>query len=126
VAGADVDRDQVVRQAALLEHDGNLPAIRRRPVVEIDHERAPVGIRLDGTLVRFRRTPRTSLSGETTMAVTLYDLSVGCFLQTLGGVEGFLAKSADHFKEKGVDANEIVETRLFADMLPFRFQIVAV
>jgi len=60
------------------------------------------------------------------MAVTLYDLSVGCFLQTLGGVEGFLAKSADHFKEKGVDPNEIIETRLFADMLPFRFQVVAV
>ena len=60
------------------------------------------------------------------MAVTLYDLSVGCFLQTLGAVEGYLAKSAAHFKEKGIDANEIVETRLFPDMLPFRFQIVSV
>jgi len=60
------------------------------------------------------------------MAVTLYDLSVGCFLQTLGGVEGFLAKGLAHFKEKGVDPNEIVETRLFPDMAPFRFQIVAV
>jgi uncharacterized protein len=60
------------------------------------------------------------------MAVTLYDLSVGCFLQTLGAVEGFLAKSAAHFKEKGTDPNAIVEERLFADMLPFRFQVVAV
>ena len=60
------------------------------------------------------------------MAVTLYDLSVGCFLQTLGAVEGFLAKSAAHFKEKGTDPNAIVETRLFDDMLPFRFQVVAV
>ena len=60
------------------------------------------------------------------MAVTLYDLSVGSFLQTVGAVEGFLAKSAAHFKEKGIDANEIVETRLFPDMLPFRFQVVAV
>jgi hypothetical protein len=60
------------------------------------------------------------------MAITLYDLSVGCFLQTLGGVEGFLAKGLAHFKEKGVDPNEIVETRLFPDMAPFRFQIVAV
>jgi hypothetical protein len=60
------------------------------------------------------------------MAVTLYDLSVGCFLQTLGAVEGFLAKSAAHFKEKGADPNAIVETRLFDDMLPFRFQVVAV
>jgi uncharacterized protein len=60
------------------------------------------------------------------MAITLYDLSVGCFLQTLGGVEGFLAKGLAHFQEKGIDPNEIVETRLFPDMLPFRFQVVAV
>lgn len=60
------------------------------------------------------------------MAVTLYDSSVGCFLQTLGAVEGFLAKGLAHCKEKNVDPNEIVETRLFSDMLPFRFQIVAV
>src|SRR3954469_4448959 len=60
------------------------------------------------------------------MAVTLYDSSVGCFLQTLGAVEGFLAKGLAHCKEKNLDANELVETRLFPDMLPFRFQVVAV
>jgi hypothetical protein len=60
------------------------------------------------------------------MAITLYDLSVGCFLQTLGAVEGFLAKGIAHCQEKGIDPNEIVETRLFADMLPFRFQVLAV
>ena len=60
------------------------------------------------------------------MAITLYDLSVGCFLQTLGAVEGFLAKGLAHCQEKNIDPNEIVETRLFADMLPFRFQVVAV
>lgn len=60
------------------------------------------------------------------MAITLYDLSVGCFLQTLGAVEGFLAKGLAHCQEKGIDSNEIVETRLFADMLPFRFQVVAI
>jgi hypothetical protein len=60
------------------------------------------------------------------MAVTLYDSSVGCFLQTLGAVEGFLAKGLAHCKEKNLDPNEIVEARLFPDMLPFRFQVVAV
>ncbi len=60
------------------------------------------------------------------MAIALYDLSVGCFLQTLGAVEGFLAKGLAHCTEKGIDPNEVVETRLFADMLPFRFQVVAV
>lgn len=59
------------------------------------------------------------------MAISLYDLSVVSFLQTLGGVEGFLAKGLAHFKEKGIDPNEIVETRLFPDMAPFRFQIVS-
>jgi hypothetical protein len=60
------------------------------------------------------------------MAITLYDLSVGCFLQTLGAVDGFLAKGLAHCKEKNIDPNEIVDTRLFPDMLPFRFQVVAV
>ena len=60
------------------------------------------------------------------MAVSLYDSSVACFLQTLGGVEGFLGRGVAHCKEKNIDPNEIVETRLFPDMLPFRFQILAV
>jgi hypothetical protein len=59
------------------------------------------------------------------MAISLYDLSVTSFLQTLGGVEGFLAKGLAHAKDKNLDPNEIVETRLFADMAPFRFQVVS-
>ena len=60
------------------------------------------------------------------MAITLYDLSVGCFLQTLGAVDGFLAKGLAHCQEKGIDPSEVVEARLFPDMLPFRFQVVAI
>ena len=60
------------------------------------------------------------------MAISLYDVSVANFLQTVGAVEGFLAKAAAHFKEKGVDPNEVVEARLAPDMLPFRFQIQSV
>jgi hypothetical protein len=60
------------------------------------------------------------------MAIALYDLSVGCFLQTLGAVDGFLEKSCSFFLEKGINADEFVETRLAPDMLPFRFQVVAV
>lgn len=60
------------------------------------------------------------------MAISLYDLSVANFFQTVGAVEGFLAKAAAHFKEKGVDPNEVVEARLAPDMLPFRFQIQSV
>ena len=38
VAAADIDRDHAILEAALLEHDGDLPAVRRRPIVEVDHE----------------------------------------------------------------------------------------
>jgi hypothetical protein len=60
------------------------------------------------------------------MAVSLYDVTVPSYLQTLGAIEGVLAKGAAYCKEKNIDPNEIVETRLAPDMLPFRFQIVAV
>lgn len=60
------------------------------------------------------------------MAISLYDLSVASFLQTLGGVEGFLGRGLAHCHEKGIDPNEIVEARLFPDMLPFRFQVLSV
>ena len=57
------------------------------------------------------------------MAVSLYDLSVTNYLQTLGAVEGFVAKSLSHFNDNKIDANEVADIRLAPDMLPFRFQI---
>jgi hypothetical protein len=60
------------------------------------------------------------------MAIPLYDVSVASFLQVLGAVAGFLDKGASHCKEKGIDLKDIVDTRLYHDMLPFRFQIVSV
>lgn len=60
------------------------------------------------------------------MAISLYDLSVVPFLQTLGGVSGFMDRGLSHFQDNNIDPQEIVETRLFADMLPFWFQIVSV
>ena len=60
------------------------------------------------------------------MTVTLYDLSVQNYLQTLGAVTGFLEKAQAHFRESNNALDEIVETRLYPDMLPFRFQIQSV
>ena len=60
------------------------------------------------------------------MAFSLYDATVANYLQMLGAVGGFLEKSLSHFRDKGVDPAVIVETRLTADMLPLRFQIVSV
>jgi len=60
------------------------------------------------------------------MAIPLYDLSVASYLQTLGGVAGFMERGLDHFRDNNIDPAEIVETRLFPDMLPFKFQILSV
>ena len=60
------------------------------------------------------------------MSISLYEASVGRFLQTLGAVSGYLDKSRSYCKENNIDPNEIVETRLYTDMLPFRFQLIQV
>ncbi len=60
------------------------------------------------------------------MAISLYDVSVGSYLQTLGAVSGFLERGAAHCRDNNIDPEQIVETRLWDDMLPFRFQIVSV
>src|SRR3982751_5764384 len=60
------------------------------------------------------------------MATSLYDMSVASYLQTLAGVSGFLDKGLKHFESNGTDPDGIVETRLYGDMLPFRFQIISV
>jgi hypothetical protein len=60
------------------------------------------------------------------MAVSFYDISVGTYLQTLGGVIGFLEKGRAHCEANGIDLNEVVATRLTPDMHPFRFQVFTV
>jgi hypothetical protein len=60
------------------------------------------------------------------MAFSLYDATAANYLQILGAVGGFLDKSLAHFKEKGVDPAEVVETRLAPDMWPLRAQVVSV
>ena len=60
------------------------------------------------------------------MAIGLFDLSVANYLQTLAAVVGFLEKGLAYFTDKQVALDEIVETRLAPDMLPFRFQVQSV
>ena len=60
------------------------------------------------------------------MALSLYDISVANYVQTLGAVAGFLDKGAAHCASEGMDPGELVETRLVADMMPLRFQIASV
>src|SRR4029079_13516507 len=60
------------------------------------------------------------------MATSFYDLSVATYLQTLNGVVHFLQRGLDHCQDHNIDLGELVETRLYGDMLPFRFQLVSV
>lgn len=60
------------------------------------------------------------------MTTSFHDLSVACYLQSLIGVEGFLAKGLAHCQANGIDPAEIVQTRLYPDMFPFAFQVWSV
>ncbi|HUN91957.1 MAG TPA: DUF1993 domain-containing protein [Burkholderiaceae bacterium] len=59
------------------------------------------------------------------MAISLYDLSVPTFLQTVRAVEGFLDRANRHCAETGIDPDDFVHARLYDDMAPFHFQIEA-
>lgn len=59
------------------------------------------------------------------MAVSLYDLSVPTFLQTVNAVGGILDRVVIYFAESSGDIEEVVTARLVPDMAPFHFQIEA-
>lgn len=60
------------------------------------------------------------------MTIALYDISVASYQQTLGALAGVMDRALKHFAEKNIDAESVVDTRLFPDMLPFRFQVQSV
>ena len=60
------------------------------------------------------------------MAIQLYDLTVASYLQTLNATIGVLDRGLAYCRDNNLDPEEIVETRLWNDMLPFRFQIISV
>lgn len=60
------------------------------------------------------------------MALSLYDISIAPFTQTLNAVAGFLKKGAEHCQANGINLDDVVATRLYPDMAPFRFQLVSV
>lgn len=59
------------------------------------------------------------------MAISLYDLSVPTFLQTVRAVGAFLDGAATHCAKAGTDPDDFVNARLSDDMVPFHFQIEA-
>ena len=59
------------------------------------------------------------------MSITLYDLSVPTFLQTVNALAGVLDRADKHCAKTGHDPDDFVEVRLIDDMAPFHFQIEA-
>lgn len=59
------------------------------------------------------------------MSISLYDATVLTFLQTLGSIERVLTRAAEHCPQHGLSLDELVELRLYPDMLPFRFQVMS-
>ena len=60
------------------------------------------------------------------MAISLYETVVPGYLQTLNAVSGFMEKGLKHLRENNIDPESVVDTRVYPDMLPFRFQIHSV
>jgi hypothetical protein len=59
------------------------------------------------------------------MSISLYDLSVPTFLQTVRALGSVLDRAAEHCVKTGRDPDAFVEVRLIDDMAPFHFQIEA-
>jgi hypothetical protein len=60
------------------------------------------------------------------MPVSLYDLSVANYLQTVPAVAACLDKGLAHCTSSATDPGGMADCRLAEDMLPLRFQIVSV
>lgn len=59
------------------------------------------------------------------MAITLYDTTVTLFIQTLSAMDGVLKRGLAHCGDNNIAVSDILEERLFADMLPLRYQVQA-
>ncbi|MFT7285980.1 MAG: hypothetical protein ACI87W_000083 [Halieaceae bacterium] len=57
------------------------------------------------------------------MATSLYDLSVGSYLQILDGLSAVLDKGSAHCANAASHENELLRTRIADDMLPLAFQL---
>jgi len=60
------------------------------------------------------------------VTISVHDISVATYLQTLGAVIGFLEKASAHCQEKGLDLGELLEARIHPDMHPLSYQLRAI
>jgi hypothetical protein len=60
------------------------------------------------------------------MTISLYDITVGQFLQTVDAAAGFLDRGLKHCTDEGANPDDLVGKRLTGDMLPLAFQITSI
>jgi uncharacterized protein len=58
------------------------------------------------------------------MQISLYDATVRGFVQIMTAMQGFMERALKQ-RPDSLDLSEVVETRLFPDMMPFRFQVIS-
>lgn len=57
------------------------------------------------------------------MSLSMYEVSVPLFVQTLTGLSGVIEKAARHYSENSLDFAALVESRLAPDMFTFAEQV---
>ena len=57
------------------------------------------------------------------MTISMYSACVPVFRQMLGGLDGVLAKAETHAADRKIDANALLQARLFPDMFPLARQV---
>ncbi|MFK8014194.1 MAG: DUF1993 family protein [Gammaproteobacteria bacterium] len=60
------------------------------------------------------------------MSTSLYDMSIGSYLQVVPAVAAFMDKAAEHCKANDVALDDVVATSLHPDMWSFHAQVVGV
>jgi hypothetical protein len=57
------------------------------------------------------------------MSFTLYDALIPTYQQILGAVDGLLSKAEAYCAENNIEPGQIIQARLYEDMLPFSYQV---
>jgi hypothetical protein len=65
----------------------------------------------------------THSSAGNAAALSLYDVTIASYRQTLESVLGLLGKAEVFCSEKGIAAEDIIQARLAENMLPFAYQV---
>ena len=58
------------------------------------------------------------------MQISLYDATVRGFVQIMTAMQGFMERALKQ-RPDSLDLQDVVQARLFPDMMPFRFQVIS-